>query len=342
MMLRLPLALVIAVSLACTAPPEQTRAQPSAPRGAWLGQTPPGATPALFAPGVVDTDLQQRDTAWTPDGRELYYSLTHGRGGTVVRVRQLPDGTWTGPEIPPHLGSEPALEPFITPDGEWFYFASPRPLPGETEAGDWNLWRAPRTGDDWGEPEPLPDTVNGPGDEYYPSLTRAGALVFTAERDDTLGGEDLYLAAPDGDGFAEPENLGPHVNSPGPEFNSLIAPDGAWILFGSARRGDLGGGDLYVSFAADDGTWTPARPLPEPFNSPALDYCPALSPDGTLLFFTSRRVPSGTTAATTYPDLVAQLHTPANGSNNIWWISAAGVEALRNGPATATPAPAAQ
>jgi WD40-like Beta Propeller Repeat len=316
--------------LACAPATNPPPATPVAPHGAWLGLQAPGAAPALFAPGIVDTDLNQRDTAWTPDGRELYYSLVNGGTGTIVRLRQLADGSWSQPAIPAFLGTGPALEPFITADGRWFYFASPRPLPGETEEGDWNLWRAPRTGDDWGQPVPLPASVNGPGDEYYPTLTRRGELVFTAKRDGSLGGEDLYLARADGDGFAAPENLGPQVNSPGPEFNALIAPDGRWILFGSARAGDSGGGDLYISFAAGDG-WTPAVALPEPLNSAALDYCPALSPDGSLLFFTSRRVPAGTPRPSTYGELVAQLHTPANGSNNLWWVDAAVLEHLRPG-----------
>ncbi len=328
MSFHLPIAVLALTALAC-APSGVPIPQPPSPRGSWLGQTVPGATPTLFAPGLVDTDLQQRDTAWSPDGRELYYSITHGRGGTIVRLSQQADGTWSGPEIPTFLGADSALEPFITPDGRWFYFASPRPLPGETETGDWNLWRAPRADGGWGSPKPLPEPVNGPGDEFYPTLTRDGVLVFTAQRDDTLGGEDLYLARPQGDTFATPENLGPQVNSTGPEFNSLIAPDGGWIMFGSARAGDLGGGDLYISFATGDGGWTPARPLPEPLNSPALDYCPALSSDGALLFFTSRRVPSGSPTPTTYDALAELLHTPANGSNNLWWVDAAVIDELR-------------
>lgn len=328
---RCGLAILALAFLACTPPDDRQAATPPVPRGAWLGQEAPGATPALFAPGIVDTDLNQRDTAWTPDGRELYYSLVNGGGGTIVRLRQLADGSWSLPEIPAFLGREPALEPFITPDGKWLYFASPRPLPGETEEGDWNLWRAPHTGDDWGRPVPLAASINGGGDEYYPTLTRAGDLVFTAKREDSLGGEDLYLARAEGSGFAAPENLGPQVNSRGPEFNALIEPDGRWILFGSARPGDSGGGDLYISFATEDGGWTAAQALPEPLNSPALDYCPALSPDGSRLFFTSRRIPAGTPRPATYQELVARLHTAANGSNNLWWVNAGVLAGLRPG-----------
>ena len=39
----------------------------------YLGQTPPGAVPQLFAPGIVGTGMHTRDFAMTPDGREIYF-----------------------------------------------------------------------------------------------------------------------------------------------------------------------------------------------------------------------------------------------------------------------------
>ena len=43
--------------------------------GEYLGQTPPGDTPQLFAPGIVSTGMYARDIAMTPDGTELYYCV---------------------------------------------------------------------------------------------------------------------------------------------------------------------------------------------------------------------------------------------------------------------------
>ncbi len=322
-------ALLILAS-ACAAPAPEVPTAPDHPAGAWLGQPEPGLDPVMFAPGIVSTGRYERDLAWTPDGRQAFWTVyaPADRHGVIVTSRQLDDGTWTEPEIPAMFVAHNSLEPFVTPDGAWLYFASRRPLPGETEPGDWNLWRSPRVGDGWGVPTPLPPPISGDGDEYYPSLTRDGRLVFTAARDGGLGGEDLWSSRATGDGWSEPENLGAAVNSDGPEFNSLIHPAGDWILFGSARPGDSGGGDLYVSFATADG-WSPAEALAAPLNSAALDFCPALSPDGRLLFFSSRRGLIDPAAATSYDELARLLDGPGNGQCDVFWARSEVLESYR-------------
>ena len=298
------------------------------PTGPYLGQTRPGLDPELF----LATALAERDTAWTPDGTELYHSVYERARGAIVVRRQRPDGTWSAPEFAPFSGVHSDLEPFVTADGAWLYFISKRPLPGETEPGDYNLWRLRRRGDGWGSPEPLSEPVNSEHQEFYPSLTADGDLVFTSDRPGGLGGEDLWIAEPNGDGWADPVNLGDAINSPGPEFNSLIAPDGSWLIFGSARDGDQGGGDLYIAFRGPDGVFLPAVAMGAPINSPALDYCPALSPDGDILFFTSSRIPVGGPEPTSYAELEASVNGPANGRDNVWWVSAEVIDQLRKSP----------
>jgi hypothetical protein len=321
------LSIVLVLAVGC-APPPVDRADAPAPGevGPWLGQAPPGAEPALF----LATALAERDTAWTPDGTRLYHSLwERGRGVIVVRSSG-PEG-WAAPELASFTGAHSDLEPFVTANGGWLYFISKRPLPGEPEAGDWNIWRMPRVADGFGDPEPLPAPVNSEHAEFYPSLTASGELCFTSDRPGGLGGEDIWCAASTGDGWADPVNLGPAVNSPGPEFNSLVARDGSWLIFGSVREGDLGGGDLHIAFRGPDGELCPAVNMGEPVNSSALDYCPALSPDGSLLFFTSSRTPAGHPEPTIYAELEALAAGPANGRDNIWWVSSGVIDDLRAG-----------
>jgi Tol biopolymer transport system component len=273
--------------------------------------------------------MGERDTALTQDGTELYFSMWERRHGYLLTRTEGPDG-WSEPEFasfsqPQH--SE--LEPFITPDGSWLYFISQRPAPDGTVSEKFDLWRVPRVDGGWGNAELLPTGINTEHDEFYPSLTADGDLYFTSDRPGGLGGEDIWWAEWTGDGWSEPENLGDAINSPGPEFNSLIAPDGSWLIFGSVREGDAGGGDLHIAFRGPDGGFLPSVNMGQPINSSALDYCPALSPDGSIFFFTSSRVPEGGSEPTTFAELEAAMTGPANGRDNLWWVDAAVIEKLR-------------
>jgi hypothetical protein len=322
------LVIVVCLTAGCSQAPAPTETVRTGPL---LGEEPPGAQPRLFAEGIVSTHLNQRDTAWTPDGDQLFYSLWVRNRGVIVTVRLI-DGQWSAPEIAPFSGRHSDLEPFVTAEGDALYFISKRPLEPDDEEKDWDIWLVRRTADGWGEPENLGPPINTEHDEFYPSMTRDGTLYFTGpDREDSIGGEDLYRARPVSDGFADPENLGPAVNSPGPEYNAMVSPDEDYIIFGSAREGDLGGGDMYISFRCDDGSWTPATHMGAPVNSGALDFSPALSPDGRFLFFTSRRVATDAPMPESYQELVASVSGPLNGSMNLYWIAADVIQQLRPG-----------
>lgn len=301
-------------------------------RGAYLGETEPGIEPRLFAKGLISTGLSTRDTAVSADGTEIYFSLMGQGAGTLVMLRRntATDGTWSEPEVVSFSGRYNDIEPFLHPSGSHFYFASQRPLPGEEESGDWNLWVVPRSGQGWDQPQPL-NAINTDGNEFYPSVTRDGTLYFTTRGEDTLGREDLYRSRLVDGNYTPPENLGSAVNSPHDEFNAWVAPDESMLIFGSVREGDSGGGDLYISFRDASGTWLPAQNLGPEINSPRLDYCPFVSPDGKFLFFTSNRtVDPQEFSQRNYRQRVDAYLGPLNGNDSIYWVDATVLETKRN------------
>ncbi len=58
------------LALAASAPNEVPHLE-----GPYLGQEPPGATPKLFAPGIISTGHDELFDSFTPDGNEFYYIL---------------------------------------------------------------------------------------------------------------------------------------------------------------------------------------------------------------------------------------------------------------------------
>jgi len=92
-------------------------------RGPYLGQKMPGLEPEVFAPGIVSTGLATRDVAMTPDGEELYFSVTVG-GRTMIMVSRSEDGVWSEPEVASFSGRYLDIEPSISADGQKFFMTS--------------------------------------------------------------------------------------------------------------------------------------------------------------------------------------------------------------------------
>ena len=318
------------------------------PTGPYLGQTPPGIEPELFAPGLVSTGMHTRDMAMSPEGDEIYFSI---QAGAVVAIlgSRLVDGAWTDPEVA-DFSADPAIgniEPHISPDGSRFFFVSNRSAdgasPAEAERGRWetaDIWMMERAGDTWGPPQRVPEPVSTAAPEYFPSTTSDGTLYFTREDPETRRNY-IYRARRSGDGYAEPERLPEQVNSAN-QFNSFVAPDESYLILGVFGRSDsVGGTDYYVVFRGDDDTWSEPVNLGPVVNQPrGQEWSPYVSPDGEYFFFMSTRQPYPANA----PDRLTRewlldfYQGPESGNPSIYWMEAGFIEELRD-TAALPPAP---
>ena len=313
--------------------------------GSYLGQTPPGSEPELFAPGIVSTGMHTRDLAITPEGDEVYFSVQAGPVVSILGSR-LVDGVWTQPEVAdfsadPTVGS---IEPHISPDGSKFFFVSNRsadgsPLP-EAERGRWeraDIWVMERAGDAWGPPMRLGPPVSTDASEYFPSATADGTLYFTRE-DPENGRNYIYRARPGagGDGYDEPERLPEQVNSAN-QFNSFVAPDESYVILGVFGREDsVGGTDYYVVFRNADDTWSePVNLGPAVNQARGEEWSPYVSPDGRYFFFMSTRqpYPAGAPERLTREWLLDFHQGPESGNPAIYWMDAEFIAELRDAAA---------
>lgn len=287
-------------------------------------QQPAPEPPALFQPGSICTGEYESHPSFSPDGATLYFlKSTPDFGFWTIVVSTLRNGQWTRPEVAPFSGRYSDADPFLSPDGRLLLFISARPHAGNAD-GNLDLWAVDRTDQGWGEPRPLDPPLNSPGNEWHPSLDRAGNLYFGSDRPGGRGRTDLYRARFADGRWQEPENLGEAVNTELEEFEPLIAPDGSFLVFMGRRRDGIGGFDLLLS-RWQDGAWTPARVLPEPINSPANELSPRLSPDGATFYFASTRGFSAQPLerALSYTELSQRLNSPGNGLGDIYQVSAA-------------------
>jgi hypothetical protein len=300
----------------------------------YIGQTPPGAVPQLFAPGIVGTGMHTRDFAMTPDGREIYFCVILGQYklSNIVGCR-FENGRWSAPRVVPGL-DEPGvryIEPHISPDGKKFFFASDRPVAGkEFSERDEDIWVMERRGDGWGEPRNLGAPVNTPGGEFFPTTTLDGTLYFTGPDQE---GEAIFRSRWVDGRYATPEKMPPQINCGKARYNAWFSPDGrlaivpAWGLPGS-----MGGDDYYAVFRNADDTWSEPVNLGAPINTSASEeHSACLSPDGKYLFFMSARLPAkeAMPQRLTY-DYIYGLHgSPPNGNPAIYWVKSDFIDKLR-------------
>ena len=238
--------------------------------------------------------LHVRDVAIAPDGSEAYVSMQSYRKEFSAILRMEWTGSeWGEPSVASFSGQFVDIEPAFSPDGMRLYFASTRPLhPDSGAPKDYDIWYVDRSSADgpWSAPRRLPPPVNSDKNEFYPSVALNGNLYLTRAAGEQGQQEDIFVCRPVGDGFAEPEPLSDAVNSKRWEFNAYVAPDESYLIFTSfGRPDDLGGGDLYVSVRAADGTWQPARHLGPDINSNRIDYCPFVDGRTGIFYFTSER-----------------------------------------------------
>jgi hypothetical protein len=307
--------------------------------GPYLGQNPPGATPELFAPGIVTTGMYTRDVAMTPDGNELYFGVLES-GFTVIMQSTLEDGRWTEPEVAP-FSRDPRffnLEPHISPDGQRFFFLSNRPPrdadPEDDDVGRWtneDIWVMDRTDEGWSEPYNLGPPVNTEGAEFFPSVTRDGTLYFTRGETDPAGSAIYRSRFVDGQ-YTEPERLGPEVNSTPSQYNAFVAPDESYLIVPTDRRDDsFGSSDYYIVFRDEDDTWSEPVNMGEEVNTAFVEMSPYVSPDGKYFFFMStRRI-----GRDEWPERLTSRYlrdryeNPGNGNAGIYWVDAGFIERLR-------------
>lgn len=139
--------------------------------------------------------------------------------------------------------------PLEGPDGALYFWAERPDSYGHTD-----LYRAEPTGKDgqsFDEPANIGPPVNSERYETSAAFAPDGSwIVFGRdEAEDGYGLGDLYVAHRTADGWTEPRNLGPFVNSPAFDASPSISSNGRFLLFSSNRvreGNDAGRHDIYI------------------------------------------------------------------------------------------------
>lgn len=331
---------VIGFSLGCLVLSLCCQAQQSAagfPRlaGPYLGQTPPGNKPVVFAPGIVSTGLYTRDMAISKDGDEIYFSISDGGLSAILETR-LVKGRWSEPAIASFSGRGYLdFEPHLSPEGKNFYFLSNRPPAGREAANGWtyqHIWMMTRTAGGWSEPQEVAAPVNTDDHEFFPSVTKDNVLYFTRSKKN--GAARIYRAKFESGRYANPEMLPFNVPEAAQLFNAFISPQEDFLITCALNLDSTNiDQDYYISFRSPEGRWSPLTKLGPDLNPPGDNANSAyVSPDGKYLFFSSsRRDPSLAEfkSGTTLETIVKSKSEAGRGTSAIYWVDAKILEEFR-------------
>jgi len=263
--------------------------QPNFPdlKGPYLGQKPPGLTAELFAPGILSTEANEFNAAFTPPLDAVYFTSTLESGQDIMVIEKKNE-KWQKRRQAAFSGKYRDVDPFISPDGRKLFFSSNRPLKGDKAHEDCDIWYVEKQpSGDWG-PAMLLENPRTPGKhDFYYTADRSGTAYFSIFGEDGTG--DLYFISED----QKTIRLEHPINTKYNEHDPFIAPDGHYIIFTSNRPGGFGSADLYICFKQPDNTWSGPCNMGQNINSEKYDYCPILAPDEKYLFFSSSRSGSG-------------------------------------------------
>ena len=284
--------IVTLVVVACV----QATAEPFAV-GPYLGQTPPGSTAQVFAPGLIcytGPHWWESHGHFSADGNTFCFTRRK-----YVYITENTDQGWTTPE---RVGSIPykTWSPCLSPDANSIFFMRY----GDDPSKRFLLHRCMRTPQGWSSPQELGSPFNLAVGGF--SVAADNSIYFTPER-------GRFWVAPFG---SDPQS--PAVEIPVEKGRLYgchpgIAPDESFMVFYSVRPGARGGTetDLYLTLRRPDGAWTKPRNMGPRINSGYYEFGARISQDKKYMFFTRGTGWSSEFAADIYwVELKEYLHDP--------------------------------
>lgn len=198
---------------------------------------------------------------------------THGATGQsftdIFETRLDKKSKWSTPVPVAVLDSESEEgTPSFTSDFREIYFT--RCDAGKREKKGCVIMHSEKEGSDWSEPENiniLTDSVVA----AHPAISPDGSvLYFVSDIAGGYGKKDIWMVRKSGNGWSEPLNLGPDINTPGDELFPFMRDDGT-LYFSSDGLIGMGGLDIFRATYQPDGSWL-VQNMKAPINSSADDF----------------------------------------------------------------------
>ncbi len=193
-----------------------------------------------FSSGFTD-----RDFTISPDGKKMFFGSDRpvesvGRAAEKLDVwvsTRKGDGAWRSPVnigAPVNTKNFGENYPSVAANGNLYFFSC-----RNIGIGSCDIFYSVFSKGKYLEPVNLGLMINSGKNDWDSFIAPDESyIIFSSQsREDTLGGQDLYIAFRSKGGWAKAVNMGPGVNSSSGEICPSVTPDGKYLFFTSRRRG---------------------------------------------------------------------------------------------------------
>lgn len=280
-------------------------------------------------PSPINTSYDEWDPNPTPDGKYLFMTARRpkGFGGIDIFVSEKIDGVWQEPQAlkPPINGSKDETIDNVSVDGNILLLSGNYP----GSFGKFDIYISTNSDTGWTAPRQLAIPVNSGHQDESGYITSDGrAIIFTSDRPGGIGpfvpysqvyngsqngNMDIYISFITPNGWSQPVNLGPTINTPFSERSAFLHPDGKTLYFSSEGHPGLGGLDVFKSVRLSDTSWTEwSKPvnLGRFINTVDDDWGYKIGITGDTTFFSSRNRNPGLGGFDIYSITLPQEYRP--------------------------------
>ncbi|MBN8692685.1 MAG: PD40 domain-containing protein [Bacteroidetes bacterium] len=219
------------------------------PSDIWFSKVEAGKWTKATNPGNIINGALDEQAVWMkPDGSEMMVYLDHiekfgdlylskrNAGGDFMKWKPLPNAELINEKI--------ETSGCFGPDGNVIFFARRDKV--ESKNDIYSCRKLPNG--KWGMPYKLPDEINTPYNEDFPSLSPDGlTLYFASEGHNSMGGYDLFKSTynPENNTWSKAVNLGFPINSTTDDRSISITSDNRAAYISTWRPGSFGDLDIY-------------------------------------------------------------------------------------------------
>lgn len=231
----------------------------------YVDERPGGYDHVYFSSNREDPNMTRRER------RRMERSGITGEAFSNLYVTRLNRrGEWSDPEPLDSLNNRyDQGTPVIVDNGRRILFTSC--IKDDDQNLGCQIYEANRVDGIFMNPQRLnivPDSVS----VGHPAISSDGNLiVFSGRLTGGFGGADLWYVERTDEGWSQPTNLGPQVNSAEDELFPFLRGD-SLLYYSSTKLPSMGGLDIFVAKRDQRGRWIDKGNLKPPFNSHANDF----------------------------------------------------------------------